>query len=83
MLEDVGKYIDKYYRLEMDDIKLDKEMRSIFDKISSFREKRKQFKAKENIENQIEIDESMTEKFDESTMDKARRFGKYIAGLSR
>ena len=35
LLEDVGKYIDKYidkyYRPEMDDIKMDKEMRSIFD----------------------------------------------------
>ena len=41
LLEDVGKYIDKYYRPEMDDIKMDKEMRSIFDKISLFREKRK------------------------------------------
>ena len=52
LLEDVGKYIDKYidkyYRPEMDDIKMDKEMRSIFDKISLFREKRKQLKIKEN-----------------------------------
>jgi hypothetical protein len=72
LLEDVGKYIDKYYRPEMDDIKMDKEMRSIFDKISLFREKRKQLKIKENTENQIEIDESMAEKFDESTMAKVK-----------
>lgn len=72
LLEDVGKYIDKYYRSEMDDIKMDKEMRSIFDKISLFREKRKQLKNKENTENQIEIDESMAEEFDESTMDKVK-----------
>ena len=26
LLEDVGKYIDKYYRPEMDDIKMDKEI---------------------------------------------------------
>lgn len=51
---------------------MDKEMRSIFDKISLFREKRKQLKNKENTENQIEIDESMAEEFDESTMDKVK-----------
>ena len=79
LFEDVGKYIDKYYHHEMDDIKMDKEMRSIFDKISLFREKRKQLKIKENTENQIEIDESMAEEFDESTMAKV----KFTKSMSR
>ena len=46
LIEEVGKYIDKYYEPENDDIKLDREMKSIFDKISLFREKRKQEKEK-------------------------------------
>lgn len=55
LLEDVGKYIDKYYRPEMDDIKMDKEMRSIFDKISLFREKRKQLKNKEILRTKLRL----------------------------
>ena len=41
LIEEVGKYIDKYYEPGTDDIKLDEEMKSIFDKITSFRKKRK------------------------------------------
>ena len=37
LYESVGKYIDKYYIDKPDDIKLDKEMKSIFDRISEFR----------------------------------------------
>ena len=51
LIEEVGKYIDKYYEPENDDIKLDGEMKSIFDKISLFREKRKQ--EKEKIKNHL------------------------------
>ena len=40
LLEEVGKYIDKYYEPARDDIKLDKEILSIFDKISNFRKRR-------------------------------------------
>lgn len=39
-IDEVGKYIAKYYVPDNDDIKLDKEMRTIFDRITSFREKR-------------------------------------------
>ena len=39
LYESVGKYIDKYYIDKPDDIKLDKEMKSIFDRISEFRKR--------------------------------------------
>lgn len=32
LIEEVGKYIDKYYEPGTDDIKMDEEMKSIFDK---------------------------------------------------
>ena len=40
LIDEVGRYIDKYYKPENDDIKLDHEMLSVFDKISEFRKKR-------------------------------------------
>lgn len=40
LYESVRKYIDKYYIDKPDDIKLDKEMNSIFDRISEFRKKK-------------------------------------------
>ena len=40
LIDEVGKYIDKYYEPVKDDIKMDKEMKSIFDKITKFRKKR-------------------------------------------
>ena len=39
LIDEVGKYIDKYYEPVKDDIKMDKEMKSIFDKITKFRKK--------------------------------------------
>ena len=44
LIDEVGKYIDKYYEPGTDDIKMDEEMKSIFDKITSFRKKRKEQK---------------------------------------
>ena len=40
LIDEVGKYIDKYYEPVKDDIKMDEEMKSIFDKITKFRKKR-------------------------------------------
>ncbi len=40
LIDEVGKCIDKYYEPAKDDIKMDKEMKSIFDRITSFRKKR-------------------------------------------
>lgn len=39
-IEEVGKYIEKYYKPASEDIKLDREMFSIFDKITKLRKKR-------------------------------------------
>ncbi len=44
LMEEIGKYIDKYYEPETDDIKMDKEMQSIFNAITRFRKKRKKQK---------------------------------------
>ena len=44
LLESVGKYIDKYYIPATDDIRMDKEMKSIFQKITEFRKNRKMLK---------------------------------------
>lgn len=35
LIEEVGKYIDKYYKPAYSDIKMDKEMLSVFEKIST------------------------------------------------
>ena len=35
LIEEVGKYIDKYYEPGTDDIKMDEEMKSIFDNVNN------------------------------------------------
>lgn len=73
LLESVGRYIDKYYVSEQDDIKMDKEMKSVFDRISEFRRKRaerKQSKDESSDMADYEIDESAAESFDFSSMQK-------------
>lgn len=45
LINEVGKYIDKYYVPGNDDIKMDAEMKSIFDKITYFRKRRAAEKA--------------------------------------
>lgn len=40
LIEEVGKYIDKYYKPTYSDIKMDQEMLSVFEKITKYREKR-------------------------------------------
>lgn len=48
-IDEVGAYIEKFYVPDNDDIKLDKEMRTIFDRITSFREKRAKKKNAEDL----------------------------------
>ena len=60
LYESVGKYIDKYYIDKPDDIKLDKEMKSIFDRISEFRKKKATKKCDAEEDADIEIDESLS-----------------------
>ena len=70
LYESVGKYIDKYYIDKPDDIKLDKEMKSIFDRISEFRKKKATKKCNAEEDTDIEIDESAVESFDVESMQK-------------
>lgn len=71
LYEAVGKYIDKYYIEKPDDIRLDKEMKSIFDRISEFRKKKADFKAAEESSD-IEIDENAVGSFDVESMQKTK-----------
>ena len=70
----VGNYIDKYYVPGNDDIRMDKEMKSIFQKIAEFRKKRSEAKKnQEEIEvSDYEIDDSLAEEFDISSMQKIK-----------
>ena len=74
LIDEVGKYIDKYYEPVKDDIKLDKEMLSIFDKITRFRKKRSEEKAlqEQQIQESSQIEEAAPEEFDVSTMRKTK-----------
>lgn len=76
LFEKVGKYIEKYYIPERDDIKLDDKMKSIFDRITLFRKKREEVKqsgAEEEIStSDYEIDESVVADFDVSSMQKTK-----------
>ena len=71
LIDEVGRYIDKYYEPVTDDIKMDQEMKSIFDKITKFRKKRAEVKALQEEENSP-ADESLPEEFDVSTMQKTK-----------
>lgn len=74
LIDEVGKYIDKYYEPVKDDIKMDQDMLNIFDKITSLRKKR----AEEKDLQGIQIKESSPvegydpEEFDVSTMKKTK-----------
>ena len=74
LIEDVRKYIDKYYLPSNDDIKIDREMKSIFNKITDFRKQRAQekSKSKETPATDREIIQSASEEFDVSTMQKTK-----------
>ena len=74
LIDEVGKYIDKYYEPVKDDIKMDREMISIFDKITRFRKKRAEEKAlqEQQIQESSQIEESAPEEFDVSTMQKTK-----------
>lgn len=74
LIDEVGKYIDKYYEPVKDDIKMDKEMKSIFDRITRFRKKSAEKKALQDqqiLENS-QTEESVPEEFDVSTMQKTK-----------
>lgn len=79
LIDEVGKYIDKYYEPVKDDIKMDKEMKSIFDKITKFRKKRAEEKAlqeeplqEEPVKESSLSEDILSEEFDVSTMQKTK-----------
>ena len=76
LIESVGRYIDKYYVPENDDIRMDKEMKSIFQRIVEFRKRREAIKNEEIQEDVLaddyEIDESVISEFDVSSMKKTK-----------
>ena len=74
LIDEVGKYIDKYYEPVKDDIKMDKEILFIFDTITDFRKNRAEEKAlqEEQIKESHQIEESLLEGFDISTMQKTK-----------
>lgn len=78
LYESVGRYLDKYYIDKPDDIKMDKEMKSIFDKITEFRKKRAVSKNVIESKPDFEIDEQAAESFDMSSMQKT----KHTEGMS-
>ena len=71
LIEEVGKYIDKYYEPGTDDIRMDEEMKSIFDKITRFRKKRKEQK-KQEAPADYEADMSAPAEFDVGSMKKTK-----------
>ena len=77
LIESVGKYIDKYYIPDNDDIRIDKEMKSIFQKITDFRKRKAENRNKTTAvisEEDCEIDEFEMAEFDISTMQKTKVF---------
>ena len=73
LIDEVGKYIDKYYEPVKDDIKMDKEMLSVFEKITKYREKRAEEKRlQEKNLDIVQIEKEIPEEFDVSTIQKTK-----------
>lgn len=77
LIDEVGRYIDKYYKPENDDIKLDHEMLSVFDKISEFRKKRAEKKtlkedSAQKYDESNRSESAIPREFDVSTMQKTK-----------
>lgn len=76
LLKDIERYIDKYYVPENDDIRMDKEIKSIFQKITDFRLKRAEAKECEDSEERDSslciLDECEIEDFDVESMQKTK-----------
>lgn len=71
LIKEVGKYIDKYYEPQKDDIKMDEEMKSIFDKITDLRAKIKNQKNQELLK-ECDRNQYAPEEFDVSSMKKIK-----------
>ncbi len=86
LYDSVGKYIDKYYVPGTDDIKMDKEMKSIFERITSFRKKREEARKAQDLDDLstdgYEIVESEKIEFDVSSMQKVKQTKPMAATLA-
>lgn len=74
LIDEVRKYIDKYYKPVKDDIKMDKEMQTIFDRITRSRKKRAQEVTlqERQIQQNAQIKETASQEFDISTIQKTK-----------
>lgn len=75
LIRRVEEYINRYYKPMNDDIKMDQEMQSIFDRITEYRKKRAEKRTlprKEENQKDFEIDESAAEQFEISSMQKIK-----------
>lgn len=84
--KDIDSYIEKYYVPENDDIRMDKEIKSIFQKITDFRLKRAEAKKcedSEDIDNSLCIlDECEIEDFDVESMQKTKVYDTMSGALT-
>lgn len=75
LIENIGKYIDKYYKPGNDDIKMDEETQSIFGRVTNFQKRRGKDKKPEDMKGaqaDYELDISAPEEFDSSSMKKTK-----------
>lgn len=72
LIEEVGKYIDRYYEPGTDDIRMDEEMKSIFDKISKFLKRREKEGACREAPGKYPTESSHSPQFDVGSMKKRK-----------
>lgn len=72
LIEEVGKYIDRYYEPGTDDIRMDEEMKSIFDKISKFLKRREKEGACREASSEYSTESSYPTQFDVGSMKKRK-----------
>ena len=86
LLKDIEQYIEKYYMPENDDIRMDKEMKSIFQKITDFRKKYAKAKRQncpEDMDSSLELcDECEIEDFDVESMQKTKVYDTMSGALA-
>lgn len=81
LIDAVGRYIDRYYEPVSDDIKIDKEMESVFSRITNLRKKRAEQRKKAEGQS-CEIYEAAEKEFDCSTMEKTKIYKGMSSAIS-
>lgn len=82
LIDAVGRYIDRYYEPVNDEIKIDKEMESVFSRIANLRKKRAEQRQKREEAQSCEIDETAMTEFDRSTMKKTKIYKGMSSAMS-